>query len=93
MKNNVDQARKAMHLLYKRIRNLNLPIEMSSPSAKNSTIYSELKFGFGRQFRKANLRVTVLSVMSYIRMASIMSENVTFPALKPSLIKHTHVLL
>ena len=28
MKNNVDQAKKAMHLLYKRIRNLNLPIDL-----------------------------------------------------------------
>ena len=28
MKNNVDQAKTAMHLLYKRIRNLNLPIDL-----------------------------------------------------------------
>ena len=28
MKNNVTQAKKAMHLLYKRIRNLNLPIDL-----------------------------------------------------------------
>ena len=27
-KNNLDQARKAMHLLYKRIRNLKLPIDL-----------------------------------------------------------------
>ena len=28
MKHNVDQARKAMHILFKRIRNLNLPIDL-----------------------------------------------------------------
>ena len=28
MKNNVDQAKKAMRLLYKRIRNLNLPTDL-----------------------------------------------------------------
>ena len=27
-KHNVDQAKKAMHLLYKRIRNLNLPLDL-----------------------------------------------------------------
>ena len=28
MKHNIDQAKKAMHVLYKRIRNLNLPIDL-----------------------------------------------------------------
>ncbi|MEW8548549.1 MAG: reverse transcriptase family protein, partial [Candidatus Thiodiazotropha sp.] len=28
MKHNIDQAKKAMHLLYKRVRNLNLPIDL-----------------------------------------------------------------
>ena len=51
IKHNVEQAKKAMHLLYKRIRNLHIPVDLQI-QLFNHTILPILLYGWGFQNTK-----------------------------------------
>ena len=58
MKHNIDQAKKAMHVLYKRIRNLNLPIDLQITQLC-PLCYMGVKFGGIKILNSLKIYITI----------------------------------